>query len=238
MNTPKTAARTQPSFAAVLAAHSKLDRITQLQAALDRVMEENFELKNHLYKLEERFNSMVDLTTDKVKEVEAKVSQAHSETITQVKTFVTKELYERRLQEENALKVHIGRLPLQWCTIEDTLEEAITKLNDILQPVNIKPEIVAWINDTHRHVRPEHCILTFKDKDERLKFLCQSHLLKGTMLWITKELTTNRLKIKKDELKKMSEARKQSKWAVYRGGKTIIQEFRTSKGALPSTTRP
>ncbi|KAI5080720.1 hypothetical protein GOP47_0003903, partial [Adiantum capillus-veneris] len=72
MATPKTPTKTRPSFATVLAAPSKLDRITQLQATLDRVLEENFELKSRLCKLEEQFKSMADLTTDKVKEVEAK----------------------------------------------------------------------------------------------------------------------------------------------------------------------
>ncbi|MCO5576670.1 hypothetical protein L7F22_030485 [Adiantum nelumboides] len=56
----------------MLAAPSKLDRLMQLQATLDRVLEENFELESRLSKLEEQFNSMVDLTTNKVKEVEAK----------------------------------------------------------------------------------------------------------------------------------------------------------------------
>ncbi|KAI5065499.1 hypothetical protein GOP47_0020194 [Adiantum capillus-veneris] len=71
--------------------------------------------------------------------------------------------YTQKFQED-ARKVHISGLPPQWCTIENTLEEAIIKLNNIIEPVNIKPETVAWINDTHRHVRPEHCFLTFKEQ--------------------------------------------------------------------------
>ncbi|KAI5054280.1 hypothetical protein GOP47_0030827, partial [Adiantum capillus-veneris] len=78
MNTPKVTMRSRPSFAAVVAAPSKNDRIGQLQRALDQLMEENRDLKARLGKLEARFDSMVDLATDKVREVEVKVTNAQS----------------------------------------------------------------------------------------------------------------------------------------------------------------
>ncbi|KAI5064471.1 hypothetical protein GOP47_0021141 [Adiantum capillus-veneris] len=236
MTTPNTPAKTQSSFATVLGAPSKLDRITQLQATLDRVLEENFELKSHLSKLEEQFNSMVDLTTDKVKEVEAKVSQAHSTTIAQVKTCVTKEISEQKFQEDNALKVHIGGLPLQWCTVEDTLEEAIIKLNHIIEPVNIKPKNVAWINDTHHHVGREHCVLTFKNKEEQVKLLRQSQLLKETKLWIAKKLTMNQLKSKVSKLKKMNEARKKENGLSTEVAKRSSRNFEIPNRLSPQPT--
>ena len=43
------------------------------------------------------------------------------------------------------------------------------------------------------------------------------------------ELTMEQLKSKGEELKKVREARASGKWAVYRGGKAIIQDFRTPK---------
>lgn len=55
----------------------------------------------------------------------------------------------------------------------------------------------------------------------------------GEKLWIAEELTSNQLKNKSQELKKMREAREQGKWAVFRGGNAIIQEFRTPKPAPP-----
>ncbi|MCO5554655.1 hypothetical protein L7F22_008188 [Adiantum nelumboides] len=76
-------------------------------AALDCVMEENRELKARISKLEARFDSMVDLVTDKVKEVEAKVTQVHSAAIVKVKTCVTTELRKGKSQEENVLKVSV-----------------------------------------------------------------------------------------------------------------------------------
>ncbi|KAI5065309.1 hypothetical protein GOP47_0020004 [Adiantum capillus-veneris] len=71
-----------------------------------------------------------------------------------------------------------------------------------------------------------------------MKLLCQSRLLKRKKLWIAAELTTNQLKSKASELKKMHEARKQGQWAVYRNAKAIIQEFRNPKPATPSAEPP
>ncbi|KAI5076275.1 hypothetical protein GOP47_0008340 [Adiantum capillus-veneris] len=71
-----------------------------------------------------------------------------------------------------------------------------------------------------------------------MQLLRQSRLLKGTKFWIAEELTTNQLKLKANELKKVHEARKQGKWAVYRDGKAIIQEFQTPKPTPPSLNPP
>ncbi|KAI5072532.1 hypothetical protein GOP47_0012638 [Adiantum capillus-veneris] len=67
-----------------------------------------------------------------------------------------------------------------------------------------------------------------------MQLLRQSRLLKGTKSWISEELMTNQLKLKKNELKKMHEARKEGKWPVYQRDKAIIQEFRAPKKALPN----
>ncbi|KAI5056475.1 hypothetical protein GOP47_0028293, partial [Adiantum capillus-veneris] len=67
-------------------------------------MEENRDLKARLSKLEARFDYMVELATDKVKEVESKVTQAQSATFANVQTCVTTEFRKQILQEENALK--------------------------------------------------------------------------------------------------------------------------------------
>ncbi|MCO5591813.1 hypothetical protein L7F22_045805 [Adiantum nelumboides] len=77
-NSPKPSRRVPSSFAAVLAAPSKTDRIGQLQAALDMVMDKNRDLKARLRTLKARFDSMIGLTTDKVKEVKAKIAMCIS----------------------------------------------------------------------------------------------------------------------------------------------------------------
>ncbi|KAI5082183.1 hypothetical protein GOP47_0001926 [Adiantum capillus-veneris] len=71
-----------------------------------------------------------------------------------------------------------------------------------------------------------------------MQLLCQSRLLKGTKFLIADELTTIQLKLKANELKKIHEACKQGKWAVYRDGKAVIQEFWTPKLTPPSLNPP
>ena len=119
-----------------------------------------------------------------------------------------------------------------WSTTKDTFEETIDKLNNILKPINIKANTISWINGTKRRVPSEHCVLTFKNKKGWVQLLCQSHLLKGKTLWIVEELTLTQLKAKASELKKMHEARKQGKWAVYRGGKGVVKPSFGSFGLL------
>ena len=45
-------------------------------------------------------------------------------------------------------------------------------------------------------------------------------------MWISNELTPIQLKNRAKELAKVKEARKEGKWAVYRGGKAIIGDFK------------
>ena len=91
-------------------------------------------------------------------------------------------LLEDKLQESLSLQLRVKGLPSMWSTTKDTFKETIDKLNNILQPIIIKPNTISWINDTKRCIPPEHCVLTFKNKEERVKLLCQSHLLMGTTL--------------------------------------------------------
>lgn len=126
-----------------------------------------------------------------------------------------------------ALQARIGGLPPVGFLREDTIEETIQKVNASLQSINIEPDHIESIVKG----KNDHCTLIFKTKEDRI--LRQSHLLKGKNLWIAEELTSNQLKNKVFELKKMREARQQGKWAVLRGGKAIIQEFHTPKPAPP-----
>ena len=55
---------------------------------------------------------------------------------------------------------------------------------------------------------------------------------------MAEELTITQLKCKGAELKKVAEARAKGKWAVYRGDRALIQEFRTPKPATTTITDP
>ncbi|MCO5607230.1 hypothetical protein L7F22_061423 [Adiantum nelumboides] len=133
--------RARKSFLAVAAAPRKDPnarqeaRIARLAAQIQELLTENGGLKEHLSKLEARLDSMVDLTTDKMKEVQTTVTETHLMTVAKVKRCVTMELHERRLQDENALKVRIGGLPPTWEAVEVDFTERINFLNETLKPV-------------------------------------------------------------------------------------------------------
>ena len=57
----------------------------------------------------------------------------------------------------------------------------------------------------------------------------QARALKGTTVWMADELPPLQLKSKKVELAKVHEVRKQGKWAVYRFGKALIEDFKIPK---------
>ncbi|MCO5571120.1 hypothetical protein L7F22_024852 [Adiantum nelumboides] len=144
-NTPKTLGKTWASFAAVLVAPNKTNCIGQLQAALDMITEENRDLKACLSTLEARFYSMVGVATNKVKEVEEKVTQAHTITLAKVETCVKTELRERQLQEENALKLCIGGLPQAWDEYKQDFCKLIDLLNETLKSVHVDYDAVECI---------------------------------------------------------------------------------------------
>lgn len=133
-----------------------------------------------------------------------------------------------------------GIPPCLWLTKQVAALQHIVSTHQALQRMQLKQwvEPISAANATHRRVPPKQCIITFKDKEERMHLLRQSLLLKGKKLWIAEELTTHQLKSKSSELNKMHDARKQGKWAVYRGGKALIQEFRTPKPTPLSLDSP
>ncbi|MCO5576939.1 hypothetical protein L7F22_030760 [Adiantum nelumboides] len=154
-------------------------------------MEENRDLKARLSKLEARFDSMVDLAANKVKEVEAKAIETHSATLAKVKTCVKVELRERQLQEENALQIRIGELPQAWDTVKNDFSERINFLNKTLKPITLNYNAIACITSRgpDKPIPSGHAILEFKSMEGQLKLLQQSRLLKDTKFWIADELT-------------------------------------------------
>ncbi|KAI5055503.1 hypothetical protein GOP47_0029024 [Adiantum capillus-veneris] len=88
---------------------------------------------------------MVSLTTDKVKEVEEKVTQAHTIALAKVETCMKTELREHQLQEENALKLRIGGLPQAWDECKQDFCKLIDLLNETLKPVHVDYDAVECI---------------------------------------------------------------------------------------------
>ena len=78
----------RPSFAEVLAAPIKSDRIALLEATFEKIQSENTSLKMRISTLEARLDSLVKLVIDKAKDVETKVQKEAQEATTLVKAKV------------------------------------------------------------------------------------------------------------------------------------------------------
>lgn len=105
--------------------------------------------------------------------------EAHKVTQKKINTKLQEILWEHQIQEFLGLKVKIGGLPTQWCMEETTFKELATKLNDLLQPINIQTKDVSQIKDTHKRVPARQGRLFFKEKKGQTQLLCQSHILNG-----------------------------------------------------------
>lgn len=237
------------SYAMALVTPNKIDRIARLQTALNQVQEENRDLKTRLGALEARLQELESVAKLKATEVNQAISNMVTETQAQdlvssiphkVQTYVAAELRERRLQEDNSLKVRIGGLPTQWDASNIDYEDGLAALSEAIQPIQLDRKVVECISNKLNHDKKEripsgHAIITFTTPEDRIRLLQQSRLLKGTSIWFAEELTPNQLKHKAQELKKMHKARQEGKWAVFRNGKAIIQEFRNPKRVAPPT---
>ena len=220
----------------MVATPTQADRVAALEAQVQALIKENTQLKERLHKVEqaqEAGDQSLRTGVQEVKSIKTMLAIQKEEqeaTHEQINSKIHTAIQEQKMQESLSLKIRIAGLPLApWNNEEDTFEETLDKLNKILEPINIKYHSITYIDEAKGRVPTGQCIQTFRNKEEPVKLLQQSHLLKGKKPWIAEELTTNQLKAKASELKKMHEARKQGKWAVYRGGKAIIQEFRTPK---------
>lgn len=169
--------------------------------------------------------------------VEEKIQAAKVEFIS-AKQGLTKEVMksieEENLQKGNQTVLRVGGLPEGWDRVDVIEPEEVEKdiyisegeelerrLTRALPFVDIgKPGII--------EAKGRHAIVQYMSRREKIEVLKQSKSLKGTKFWISDELTPMQLKEKKVELAKVKEARAAGKWAVYRGGKAIIGEFRKS----------
>ena len=87
-------------------------------------------------------------------------------------------IQEKKLQDSLSMKVRIWGLPSSpWNNEEDSFEETLDKLNQILEPINIKHHSICGIDEDKGHVPLGQCILTFRNKEEWVRLLRQSHLL-------------------------------------------------------------
>ena len=113
---------------------------------------------------------------------------------------------------------------------EDEIEnDTFVSESDIIQRKVTRAIPFIDIGDPIVSPKGKHVILRYSTMQEKIKVMKQTHSLQGTTVWMADELTPTQLKNRKQELAKVHEARKQGKWAVYRRGKAIIEDFRTPK---------
>ncbi|MCO5612914.1 hypothetical protein L7F22_067187, partial [Adiantum nelumboides] len=126
----RASSRGKRTFSGVVATPSKLDSTTHLQHEVDKLRKENDELKQRLAAIEVRLVAMekckneekeqmatmftkakTEVETTLTKEVKIQVQEVASR---KVEDCVTATLRERQQQENIALNVRIGGLPVDW----------------------------------------------------------------------------------------------------------------------------
>ncbi|KAI5066643.1 hypothetical protein GOP47_0019267 [Adiantum capillus-veneris] len=238
----RASSRNKLTFAGVVATPPKLDNTIRLQNEVERLRKENDELKQRIVAIELRLTTMEKDKKEEIEQMEAKLKKTKVDVETtltkavknhvqevisnKVESRVASTLRERQRQDDIALNVRIGGLPSCWKGEGDIeFGKALPLIQAALPMIQWDEEAITVV--THEY-RTNHAILTLKTKSDRIRLLQQSRLLQDTKFWFAEDLTPAQHKQKKVELQKVREA---GKWAVYRGGKAIIQEFRTPKPA-------
>lgn len=146
---------------------------------------------------------------------------------------------EKERMESNKKVIRVGGLPQGWdrADIAPELREDYILDTDVLTAQLSKVVPFVDLGDPISIiVKGTQAKVSYMDNNEKIAVMKQTRSLQGTNVWIADELTPLQLKNKSTELNKVKEARKNGKWAVYRGGQAIIKEFRTPppSGANPS----
>ncbi|KAH7444147.1 hypothetical protein KP509_02G066800 [Ceratopteris richardii] len=95
-----------------------------------------------------------------------------------------------------------------------------TQLSEVVPFINLGSPVFITPKGTQARV-------SYFDMSDKIAVMKQAKSLQGTKVWIADELTPLQLKNRQAELTKVREARKNGKWAVYRGGQAIIRDFHT-----------
>ena len=125
--------------------------------------------------------------------------------------------------------VRIGGLPEGWSIGTNTNEELEGYILDVDIIKERLTKVVPFIDlgdPTDIEIKGKQARVRYYDMMDKIKVMKHTESLQGTSVWISDELTPLQLKNRAGELAKVREARKQGKWAVYRGGKAIIRDFK------------
>lgn len=145
---------------------------------------------------------------------------------------VMSEIHERDEIESNKKVIRIGGMQDDW-TQTDVEEDEYMTDTDIWKLKLAKAVPFVDLGDPcYISIKGKQAAVHYENMGEKIAVMKQTKSLQGTKVWISDELTPLQLKNRATELMKVREARKEGKWAVYRGGKAIIKDF---KNPLPSS---
>lgn len=225
-----------------------LEAITNLQKENKELNEALTATKNKIIELEDRIAKQ----ETKPEETPAPLQQHEVETHNQVsnETFpinkenlvqdVISKIKEEERIEQVAKCLRVGGIQEDW-HMDDVFEPEEIENDTYISETEVMRRKIARavpfvdLGDPYLiEAKGKHVQLWYLSKEEKSKVMRQSKSLKGTKVWLADELTPLQLRDRKKELAKVAEARKHGKWAVYRGGKAIIEEFRKPKKNIAS----
>lgn len=211
-----------------------LDLINQLQQTNAELQSDLNQAKQHIQQLQEQITKQVTQAEDITNTQENQVSSSTIPPPTHIVETVIAEINERSNQSWKKNDIRIGGLSEDWLGVEVLEDEEIENdtfipEHEILERKVSRAIPFIDIGEPTIEIKGKHVILRYSDLQDKIKVMKQARSLQGTKVWMADELTPLQLKSKKQELAKVSEARKQGKWAVYRYGKALIEDFRTPK---------
>ena len=146
--------------------------------------------------------------------------------VTQLVKKVMSEMQEKEDIESNKKVIRIGGMQDDWTKAEVEEDEYMTE-TDIWKLKLAKAVPFVDLGDPcYISIKGKQAAVHYENMAEKIAVMRQTKSLQGTKVWISDELTPLQLKNQATELVKVREARKEGKWAVYRGGKAIIREFK------------
>ena len=210
-----------------------LSMIQELQAQNQRLQETLIQTQQEVITLRADLlssNTIAQDATNKIGEL------ASPEPHPQIVETVIAEIKERDSQDYVRKEIRVGGLPDDRQTQEVQEEEEINRVycllieSEILERRIKKAIPVVDIGEPAMvEVKGQHVTLRYLYLKEKIAVMKQARALKSTTVWMADELTPLQFKSKKVELAKVHEARKQGKWAVYRFGKALIEDFKIPK---------
>lgn len=165
--------------------------------------------------------------TNKEETSEAGFNSSPAQVTDQLVTRVISEMKEKEQVQENKKTIRVGGMPDDWDKAAIEEEEYMTTTTIWKLKLGKAVPFVDLGDPVYISIKGKQAALHYDTMEEKIAVMKQTKSLQGTKVWISDELTPLQLKNRPSELAKVREARKEGKWAVYRGGKALIREFKS-----------